>query len=95
METIEKRIGKRIKNDSVLIEFLGAENVDRLKREITDAIIQQVIEDLHNSFEYIIDPDDMVQDIVDDIVRSTKEKIRPKVEKKLYEETMKKLGLEA
>ena len=76
------------------MEFLGAENVDRLKKEVTDAIIQQVIKDLNDSYEYIISPDDIVQDIIDDIMDSVKNNIRPKVEKMLYEKTMAKIGLE-
>ena len=63
------------------MKFLGSENVERLKKEVTDAIIQQVIKDLHDSYDYIISPDDIVQDIVDDIMSSAKKNIIPKVEK--------------
>lgn len=93
MNKVEERITRDIK-DGVLFQFLGAENVERLKKEITDAIIQQVIDDLHNSYEYIIAPDDMVSDIVEDIMDSAKSAIQPKVEKALYERAMAKLGLE-
>lgn len=93
MTKVEERITKDLKGDGVLFQFLGAENVERLKKEITDAIIQQVIKDLHDSYNYIISPDDMVQDIVDDIMDAAKKKIRPEVEKVLYERTMAQLGL--
>ncbi len=93
MTKVEERIENNIQHDSILMQFLGAENVDRLKKEITDAIIQQVIEDLHDSYDYIINPDDIVKDIVDDIMENAKKKIQPEVEKKLYEKTMDKLGL--
>ena len=64
-----------------------------LKKEITDAIIKQVINDLHESYEYIISPDDIVDDFYKDIIREAEDKIRPEVEKVLYERTMAKLGL--
>lgn len=76
------------------MRFLGADNVKRLKTEITNAIISQVVDDLHNSYEYIINPDDIVQDIVDDILENAKKKIQPEVEKKIYKKAMEKLGLD-
>ena len=96
MTKIEERITNKIKSgeNGLLMDFLGAENVERLKKEVTDAIIQQVIIDLHDSYDYIINPDDIVQDIVDDIMDSAKKNIIPKVEKMLYKKTMEKLGLE-
>ena len=93
MTKVEERIASEINGDGVLFQFLGAENVERLKKEITDAIIQQVIDDLHESYNYIISPEDRVSDIVDDIVRAAKDKIRPDVEKVLYERTIAKIGL--
>ena len=92
MTKVEERITNKIK-DGVLIEFLGADNVERMKKEITDAIIKQVINDLHESYEYIISPDDIVDDFYKDIIREAEDKIRPEVEKVLYERTMAKLGL--
>ena len=94
MTKVEERIVSEIDGNGVLFQFLGAENVERLKREITDAIIQQVIHDLRESYDYIISPEDMVEDIVDDIMNAAKNKIRPDVEKVLYERTMAKLGLD-
>ena len=91
MTKVEERITKNL--DGALFEFLGADNVERMKTEITDAIIRQVIEDLHESYEYIISPEDMVSDIIEDIVRAAKDKIRPDVEKVLYERTIAKIGL--
>ena len=92
MTKVEERITNKIK-DGALIEFLGADNVERMKKEITDAIIKQVINDLHESYEYIISPDDIVDDFYKDIIREAEDKIRPEVEKVLYERTMAKLGL--
>lgn len=93
MTKIEERITNNI-NNGVLMEFLGAENVERLKNEITDAIIQQVINDLHDSYDCIISPDDIVDDLIEEIIEEAKNKIKPEVEKKLYEKTMTKLGME-
>ena len=92
MTKVEERITDSIK-DGVLFQFLGAENVERLKTAITNAIIDQVIQDLHESYEYIISPEDMVSDIIEDIVRAAKDKIRPDVEKVLYERAMAQFGL--
>ena len=86
MTKVEERITGAI-SDGVLFQFLGAENVERLKREITDVIIQQVTDDLRESYNYIISPDDMVSDIVDEI--------KPEVEKALYERAMAQLGLDS
>lgn len=96
MVEIEEKIANKIKEneDGLLMKFLEAENVERLKKEVTDAIIKQVIKDLHDSYDYIISPDDIVQDIVDDIMDSAKKNIRPKIEKMLYRKAMTKLGLE-
>lgn len=96
MAEIEERITNKIKENEngLLMKFLEADNVERLKKEVTDAIIQQVIKDLHDSYDYIINPDDMVQDIIDDIMDSAKKNIRPKVEKLLYKKVMEKMGLE-
>ena len=94
MTKVEERITDKVKENGVLMEFLGAENVERLKTEITNAIIQQVINDLHDSYNYIINPNDIVDDFYKDVIKTAKEKIRPEVEKKLYEKTMAKLGLE-
>ena len=93
MTKVEERITNNIKENGVLIDFLWAENVDRFKKEVTDAIIRQVTKDLNDSYDYIINPDDIVQDIIDDIMDSAKKKITPKVEKVLYEKAMVKLGL--
>ena len=96
MTKIEERITSNLKDNEngLLMEFLGVENVERLKKEVTDAIIQQVIKDLRDSYDYIISPDDIVQDIVDDIMASAKKNIIPKAEKMLYKKIMINLGLE-
>lgn len=91
--TIEKRIIKSMER-SPLIDFIGVENVERLKKEVADAIINQVIKDLEANCEYIINVEDIREDIVNDIAKECKEKIRPLIEKKLYESCMEKLGLE-
>ena len=91
MTKVEERITKKL--DGALFEFLGEDNIERLKTAITDAIINQVIEDLNQSYEYIISPEDMVSEIVEDIVKAAKDKIRPDVEKVLYERAMSQFGL--
>ena len=92
MGTVEERINDAL-NGSVLMEFLGAENVERIKTEISNAIISQVIEDLKDNTERIISPQDITDDIVEDIIKDVKNAVRPKVEKELYERTIRKLGI--
>ena len=94
MSKAEERIINAIGNNGVLMQFLGADNVERLKKEITDAIIQQVIDDLHDYHEYIICPDDIAEDITKDIMESVRKEIKPKAEKVLCERIMAKFGLE-
>lgn len=77
MTEIEKRITNNI-NNGILFDFLGAENVERLKTEITDAIIQQVIHDLHDSYDYIISPDDIAGDLVDEIIENLRKQLSQK-----------------
>lgn len=91
MTKVEERITNQL--DGALFEFLGADNVERMKTAITDAIIDQVIEDLHSSYDYIISPQDIASEIFDDIINAAKDKIRPDVEKMLYERTMATLGI--
>lgn len=93
MSKVEDKITERLQNN-ILMDFLGAENVERLKTEITDAIIQQVVKDLNDSYDYIISPDDIAGDMASEIIENVKKSIQPKVEKTLYEKTMAKLGLE-
>lgn len=92
MGTVEERINDAL-NGNVLMEFLGAENVERIKTEISNAIISQVIEDLQDNTEWIISPQDITDDIVEDIIKDVKNAVRPKVEKELYERTIRKLGI--
>ena len=92
MGTVEERINDAL-NGNVLMEFLGAENVERIKTEISNAIISQVIEDLQDNTEWIISPQDITDDIIEDIIKDVKNAVRPKVEKELYERTIRKLGI--
>lgn len=92
MTEVEKKITEKV--NGPLLEFLGAENVERMKKQITDAIVEQVISDLRESYDYIISPNDIADEIYKDIVKSAKEKIRPKLEDALYKKMMEALGLE-
>lgn len=95
MTKFEEKVSKGIDtNNGVLFEFLGADNVERIKTEITNAIINQVIDDLRNNDEYLIDSDEITRDIVDSVVSEAKEKIRPQLEKILYEKAIAKLGID-
>lgn len=72
-----------------LMELLGEENVSRLKREITDIIVESVRDDMsdYNRTNYLMCPDDIVgfveeckeeafKRIKEDVVNQMVEKIR-------------------
>ena len=73
----EERIIETTKN-GILFEFLGAENTERLKTQITDAIIEQVKSDLQDNPNFIITP----YEVVEDILTEVKEEVRNKLKKK-------------
>ena len=78
---------------SILIEFLGAENVEELKKRVVDVIVEQINTDLRDSYDYIIPLDSITDSIADEVVENVKRAIQPKLEKAVYENTMAKLGL--
>lgn len=72
-----------------LIKLLGEENVSRLKKEITDIIVESVRDDIndYNRVDYLLCPDDIIgfvneckeeafAKIKDDVVNQMVEKIK-------------------
>ena len=90
---LEEKVTKVIE-DGPLFQLLGAENVERLKTAITNAIIDQVIADLNDNNYYLLPLDEMAADLSDELIRDVRAAIKPKLEEALYKSTMAKLGLE-
>ena len=92
MKSIEEKIENRIK-DNPFFQFLGEDNVEELKKGIVNVVIDRVKDDLDASYEYLLDPDDIVTTITDDVIERVQNKVQEKLEKAVMERAMKKLGL--
>ena len=80
--------------DNPLLQFLGKENVEDMKKRIVDAIVEQVRDDMHDYREYLINPDDIVKCLMDDTIDRVQDRVQEKLEKAVMERAMKKLGLD-
>lgn len=79
--------------DNPLLQFLGKENVEDMKKRIVDVIVEQVRDDMHDYREYLINPDDIVECLMDDTIDRVRDRVQEKLEKAVMERAMKKLGL--
>lgn len=93
MKKVEERIEGKL-NHGILMDFLGAENVDQLKSRIIDVIVEQVTRDLSSTYEYIIDPDDISSEIKGNIINSAVEKLQPIIEQQVIKKIMSDFGIE-
>lgn len=84
MTKIEERITDVTKH-GVLFEFLGADNVERLKAEIVDAIVEQVKSDLHDNYDFLINPYELVEDIIDEAKQEVTAKLKKKFKDAMLE----------
>lgn len=80
--------------DNPLLQFLGKENVEDMKKRIVDVIVEQVRDDMHNYAEWLIEPDDIVERIMDDAIDRVQDRVQEKLEKVVMERAMKKLGFD-
>lgn len=80
--------------DNPLLQFLGKENVEDMKKRIVDVIVEQVRDDMHDYREYLINPDDIVECLMDDTIDRVRDRVQEKLEKLVLEKAMKKLGLD-
>lgn len=92
-KTTEEKLDLRLK-DSLLIQFLGEENVKDMKRRVVDVIVDRVREDLSDYCEFLIDPDNIVECLMDDTIDRVQDRVQEKLEKVVLERAMKKLGLD-
>ena len=93
VKSIEDKI-EEANIDNPLLQFLGKENVEDMKKRIVDVIVEQVRYDMHDYREYLIDPDDIVERLMDDTIDRVQDRVQEKLEKVVLERAMKKLGLD-
>lgn len=84
MSKIEERITE-VTQHGILFEFLGADNIERLKTEIVDAIVEQVKSDLRDNYDFIINPYELVEDIIDKAKQEVEEKLKKKFKNAMLE----------
>jgi len=92
----DKSISDKIKAaniDNPLIQFLGEQNVEDMKKRIVDVIVEQVRNDMQDYREYLIDPDDIVEILIDETIDRVQDRVQKKLEKVVLKRAMKKLGL--
>ena len=92
-KTTEEKLDLRLK-DSLLIQFLGEDNVEDMKKRIIDVIVEQVRDDMHDYREYLINPDDIVECLMDDTIDRVRDRVQEKLEKAVMGRAIKKLGLD-
>ena len=93
VKSIEDKI-EEANIDNPLLQFLGKENVEDMKKRIVDVIVEQVRYDMHDYREYLINPDDIVECLMDDTIDRVHDRVQEKLEKVVMERAMKKLGLD-
>ena len=91
--SIESKI-EEANRDNPLLQFLGEENVEDMKKRIVDVIVEQVRYDMHDYREYLINPDDIVECLMNDTIDRVHDRVQEKLEKVVMERAMKKLGLD-
>lgn len=92
-KSIEDKI-EEANRDNPLLQFLGEENVEDMKKRIVDVIVEQVRDDMHDYYEYLINPDDIVERLMDETIDRVQDRVQEKLEKTVLERAMKKLGLD-
>ena len=92
-KSIEDKI-EEANRDNPLRQFLGEENVEDMKKRIVNVIVEQVRDDMHDYREYLINPDDIVECLMDDTIDRVRDRVQEKLEKAVMERAMKKLGLD-
>lgn len=91
--SIESKI-EEANRDNPLLRFLGEENVEDMKKRIVDVIVEQVRDDMQGYREYLINPDDIVECLMDDTIDRVRDRVQEKLEKAVMGRVMKKLGLD-
>lgn len=85
---------EKANKDNPLLQFLGEENIEDMKKRIVDVIVEQVRNDMQDYREYLIDPDDIVEILIDKTIDRVQDCVQEKLEKVVMERAMKKLGFD-
>lgn len=80
--------------ESMLGQFLGAENIEDLKKKIVNVIVDQIKEDFEESSHYLIAPDDVADTIYREVVEEAKAEVKPIIKGKILQKALKEYGLE-
>lgn len=77
----------------ILVEFLGENNVEKLREGIVDIILSNIDRDFENYDHYMIDPDEIsefVYECKDEAFKRVKEELIADMEKEMKEKLLKK-----
>lgn len=92
---MKRRVINETENVNVLNTFLGVDNVEILKQRIIDLICNQLQEEFEDYTDWIvISPEDLAEEICDEVKSEVKKKIVPILTEKCLSDAKKKLGLE-
>lgn len=78
MTKIEKEL-----NNSVLAELLGAKGIEELRSKLIDIICEEVRDQLQSSANYIVSPDDISNDLYEEIINVVKESVMEEYKEKI------------
>lgn len=80
MTNLEKELNK-----SVLAELLGIEGISELRSRLVDIICEEVRDQLQGSSQYIVSPDDISNDLYEEIIDIVKESVIEEYKEKVLE----------
>lgn len=88
--------GINVLDDTVLGKILGVDGIEELRSKLIDMIVEEVHEQLQQSSDYIISPEDIASDLYADVIEDIKEEILAEYKEKVseaVEQKMKGLGI--
>lgn len=94
---MSKSISEKLDNvvkESMLEQFLGAENMEDLKKKIVNVIVNQIKDDFEESRSYLIAPDDVTDAVHEEVVDEIKAEVKPIIKEKILRKALEKYGLE-
>lgn len=94
---MSKLISEKLDNvvkESMLVQFLGTENMGDLKKKIVNVIVDQIKEDFEESSRYLIAPDDVADAVYREVVDEIKSEVKPIIKNIILQKALKEYGLE-
>ena len=83
--------GINVLDDTVLANFLGVDGIEELRSKLIDMIVEEVHEQLHQSSNYIISPDDIATEIFNRAVDDLYTEVSDEYKKRIIEAVDKRL----